>query len=186
LIEQILSYKTLFFDVVTTIGYALLPAMNQSLHAALVKMCTSRGGPLFHSSYGGVIARKMLPTQSIYHQPEQVEARRRQIRTIRWVWYDSPAKIDNVLHVIQTGIGPGIIVLQEKGCLLLWTDSGNSSLQRSQHRNVAVRVDGLSRRITITPFLSQKTVHITLPAEGSVLNFSSMGNSHVATPWTAV
>ena len=35
LIEQILSYKTLFFDVVTTIGYALSPAMNKSLHAAL-------------------------------------------------------------------------------------------------------------------------------------------------------
>ena len=36
LIEQILSYKTLFFDVVTTIAYALSPAMNNSLHAALV------------------------------------------------------------------------------------------------------------------------------------------------------
>ena len=29
--EQILSYKTLFFDAVTTIGYALSPAMNKSL-----------------------------------------------------------------------------------------------------------------------------------------------------------
>jgi hypothetical protein len=36
LIEQILSYKTLFFDLVTTIGYALSPAMNKRLHAALV------------------------------------------------------------------------------------------------------------------------------------------------------
>ena len=35
LIEKILSYKTLFFNIVTTIGYALSPAMNKSLHAAL-------------------------------------------------------------------------------------------------------------------------------------------------------
>jgi len=60
------------------------------------------------------------------------------------MWYDSPVKIDNVLHDLQTGMGPGVNVLQEKGCLLLWPDSGNSTLQLSQHRNVVVRVDGLS------------------------------------------
>ena len=58
--------------------------------------------------------------------------------------YHSLAKLDNVLHGLQTGMGPGVIVLQEKGCLLLWPDSGNSSLQLSQRRNVAVRDDGLS------------------------------------------
>ena len=46
--------------------------MNKSLRAAVVKVCTSGGGPLFHSSYDGVVARKMLPTQSIFHQPEQM------------------------------------------------------------------------------------------------------------------
>jgi hypothetical protein len=143
LIEQILSYKTLFFDIVTTTGYALSPAMNKSLHAALVKICTSGGGPLFHGLYDGVVARKMLPAQSIFHWPEKMEVRRHQIWTIWWVWYDSPAKIDNVLYGLQTGMGPGIIVLQEKG-FLLWPDSGNSSLQLSQHCSVAVRVDGLS------------------------------------------
>ena len=60
------------------------------------------------------------------------------------MWYDSPVKIDNVLHDLQTGMGPGVNVLQEKGCLLLWPDSGNSTLQLSQHRDVVVRVDGLS------------------------------------------
>jgi len=74
-----------------------------------------------------------------------MEVRRRRIWTIWWVWYDSPAKIDNVLHGLQTGMGPGFTVLQEKGCLLLWPDSGNSSLQLSQHRNVLVRVDGFAR-----------------------------------------
>ena len=76
--------------------------MNKSLHAALVKICTSGGGPLSHSSYYGIVARKMLPTQSIFLRPEQMEVRRRQIRTIRWVWWDSPAKIDNVLYGLQT------------------------------------------------------------------------------------
>jgi len=31
-------------------------------------------------------------------------------------------------------MGSGVIMLQEKGCLLLWPDSGNSSLQLSQLR----------------------------------------------------
>ena len=112
--------------------------------------------------------------QSIFHRPEQMEVRRRQIRTIQWVWYDSPAKIDNVLYGLKTGMGPGVIVLQEKGCLLLWPDSGNSSLQLSRRRNVAVRVDGFpgSRKSRmIPPFLSLKTVHVTLPTEGRDLNF---------------
>ena len=50
LIEQILSYKTLFFSIVTTISYAFLPAMNKILHAALVKICTSGGDHTVHLS----------------------------------------------------------------------------------------------------------------------------------------
>ena len=143
-IEKILSYKTLFLDIVATIGYALSPAVSKNLQAALVKICTSGGGPLFQSSYDSVVGRKMLPTQFVFHRPEHMEVRRRQIRTIGWVWYNSPTKIDNVLHVLQTAIVPGPILFQEKSLLLLWPDSGNSSLQLSQRRNVAVRVDGLS------------------------------------------
>jgi len=86
--------------------------MNKSLHAALVKICTSGGGPLFHSLYDGVVTRKMLPTQSIFRGPKQMEVRRCQIWTIRWVWYNSPAKTDSVLHGLLTGMGPGVIVLQ--------------------------------------------------------------------------
>jgi hypothetical protein len=55
---RFLSYKTLFFNIVTTIGYALSPAMNKSLHATLVKICTSGCVPLFHSLYDGVVASK--------------------------------------------------------------------------------------------------------------------------------
>jgi len=34
LMEQILSYKTLFFNIVTAIIYAFLLAMKKSLHAS--------------------------------------------------------------------------------------------------------------------------------------------------------
>jgi len=46
LIKQIFSYKILFFNIVTNISYAFSPAMNKSLHAALIKICTSGGDPL--------------------------------------------------------------------------------------------------------------------------------------------
>ena len=61
LIEQILSYKTLFFNTVTIISNAFSPAMNKSLHAILIKICTNGGASLSHSCQDGVIARKMLP-----------------------------------------------------------------------------------------------------------------------------
>ena len=47
LMEQILSYKMLFFNIVTTISYEFLQAKNKSLHAMLVlKMCPSGGDPI--------------------------------------------------------------------------------------------------------------------------------------------
>jgi len=39
LIEQILCYEALFFNIVTTISYAISPAVNKSLHATLIKIC---------------------------------------------------------------------------------------------------------------------------------------------------
>ena len=48
LIEQILSYRVLFFNVVTMASYAFSPVMNKSLHAVLIKIC-SRGDPLLLS-----------------------------------------------------------------------------------------------------------------------------------------
>lgn len=49
--------------------------------------------------------------------------------------------ISNVLHGLQTGMGPGVIVLQEKGCLYLCPASLN--LQLSQCCYAEVRVDSL-------------------------------------------
>ena len=56
MIEQILSYKTLFFNIVTAIRNAFSPATNKSLHAALIRICTWGDDPLCHSCYDGVIA----------------------------------------------------------------------------------------------------------------------------------
>jgi hypothetical protein len=53
------------------------------------------------------------------------------------VWLDSQAKVCSVLHGDQTGMGPGVIMLQD------WPDSGNSVLHLCQHRDVLVRVDCL-------------------------------------------
>lgn len=50
MIEQILSYKTLFFYTVTITCYTFSPAMNKSLHATLVNICTSGGDPVLLSS----------------------------------------------------------------------------------------------------------------------------------------
>ena len=57
---------------------------------------------------------------------------------------DRSAEISNMLHSLQTGTRPSIIILQEKGCRLLWLDSKCSSLQLSQHQYVAAWLDGLS------------------------------------------
>ena len=53
--------------MVAIINYTFLPVMNKSLLAVLVNICSSRGDPLFHSCYDAVVARKMLPTQCIFH-----------------------------------------------------------------------------------------------------------------------
>jgi len=95
-----------------------------------------------------------------------MEERRRQNRIILWVLYESPAKIGNVLHDLQTGIGPGVILLQEEGCLLLCPDSENSSLQLIERRDVAVRVDGLpdsrkSRKDHPVPIPNDSVHHFT-------------------------
>jgi len=39
LIQQVLSYKTLFANIVTTISCAFLPAVKKCLHAKLVEIC---------------------------------------------------------------------------------------------------------------------------------------------------
>ena len=54
-------YSTCIFYVVTTTLNALLPAMNKSLDASLVKVSALQGGPFLHSG-DDVIVWEALPT----------------------------------------------------------------------------------------------------------------------------
>jgi len=67
LIEQILSCKTLFFTIVTTISYAFLPVMSKILYEKLIKIYNGRGTQLLHRYYDGIVARKMLPMLPIFY-----------------------------------------------------------------------------------------------------------------------
>jgi hypothetical protein len=87
--------------------------MNKSLQAALVKICTSRGGPLFHSSYDGVVVRKMS-TQSIF---QSVRTDRRQkgpnpdytLGVVR-----QSTRTGNVPHGLHTGMGLALSCCKRK------------------------------------------------------------------------
>lgn len=85
------------------------------------------------------------------------------------MWEDKSAKIDNVLHSFQSVMGLSVIVLQEKGCLLLRSHSGNSAFQLSKHPDVVVRVDGLCRFQE-----TQKDYCFPIP-NGSAHKFNSQG-----------
>ena len=45
-IEQVLSYKTWVLNIVPAINYAVLPAMTNSPHTTLLRVCISRDDPL--------------------------------------------------------------------------------------------------------------------------------------------
>jgi len=49
LIEHILHYKILCFNIVITFSSAFSSVMNKSLHAELMNICTRRGDPLLLS-----------------------------------------------------------------------------------------------------------------------------------------
>ena len=159
--------KRLFFNIAITIRYAFSPVVNKSLHAMLIKICTSIGDPLFHSWHDGIVARKMCPCS-----PSLIGLNR---------WKSEGAKSSLKVGVVwqfsqdwqcalrsSDWYGAWCYCVAGDDCLLC-PNSGRWNLQFSQCHNVAVRVDDLSRRIT--HFLSWKTVHITLPTEGCVLNF---------------
>jgi len=101
LIEQILSYKKLLFNIVTTNSYAFLPMMNKSMHALFAKICTNRSDPLLHI-YDTVTARKILPRQSSFHQPNRSQKVLNLNNTVNAVELSSTE-----VHSFQTGMKPG-------------------------------------------------------------------------------
>lgn len=65
--EQILRYKAPFLSRVTTISCAFLAAMNTSLYAALIEVCTCGSDPLFQSTYHSIIAEMYHPPHHCVH-----------------------------------------------------------------------------------------------------------------------
>ena len=94
--------------------------MNRSLNVVLVQICSTRGDSLFHSCNDGDIARKMLPTQSIFHWMDGNQKAPNLDYVVGVV--DSPSRIDSVFHLLPTDIGPGVTVLQENisSLVYLW------------------------------------------------------------------
>ena len=52
--------QKIFFNIVTTLSYSFLPAVNSSLHATLVRICTSGDVPLLPSP-------RLNPITSLIH-----------------------------------------------------------------------------------------------------------------------
>ena len=76
-VEQIVIYKTEFFSIVTAISYALLAAMNESLHAVLVKISPAEVTHCFTAAVMTSFLGILLP--------EQMKVRRHHIWTIQWI-----------------------------------------------------------------------------------------------------
>lgn len=77
-----------------------------------------------------------------------------------------------MFHDLQTGVEPGVIMLQEKSCLLWpgpWGLSRKVSTAMEQSESMVCL--GFRKTTRITPFLSKKTENITLPTEGCILQF---------------
>jgi len=68
LIEQTISYKTLFFNIVTTSSHAFSPTMKKSLHVKLVKICMVVQN-MACSSHCYFHCRSTLPTASLCSHP---------------------------------------------------------------------------------------------------------------------
>ena len=81
-------------------------------------------------------------------------------------------------------MGPGVTVLQEKGFLFLRTDVGNLNFELRQHCSVAVRVPGNAEGSPL-PYTKRECTSLYLLRAVS-WTFPLMGNSPVATPWTAL
>ena len=93
---------------------------------------------LFHSWYDSVIARKMLPMQSLLLVRRDGNQESNPDYMVGVVGQSS--QDGQCTPWSSKWYGPCVIVLQEKGLLLIWVDSGSSSLQLCQCCNEYSRV----------------------------------------------
>lgn len=159
------------------ISHAFLPAMNKSLYAALIRICTSGGDPLFTAAMT-VLQGKCYP-----HSPCVIAPNK---------WKPEGAKsrlCGGCGRTVQPRLATCSIVFKQVwGMVLLYCKRkvvfSNLTLEIWAFSLVNVTVywselmvclsSRKSRRIT--PFQSQTTVHISLPTEVCILNLFSEGD----------
>ena len=117
-----------------------------------------------------IVGRKKFPTHTIFHHLEKKEVRSCQFWTALGMWYNSPANTNNVLHGLQTVMGPDAITWQGKGCFFFFFFffffSGLTlKLQSFSLVGIAKYLSGLlvcvgSRKLSLFP--SPKTVNICI------------------------
>ena len=144
--------------------------MNKVLRAMLVKIYTTRGDPLFYGCYDGEIARKVLSSSLNRWRSEGALSGLYNGcgRTLQ----PSPAMCSTMFKLVWGLMLPcckGKAVFFSVLMLEIWTFGLVSELICLGSRK--------SKRTT--SFLPQNTRHITLPAEGCVLNFIFDGGIHV-------
>ena len=164
----------LFFSIITTIRCAFSPVMNKSLHVRVIKICNSRGDPLFHSCYDGTVARKMLPMQSIIQFPKQME----EGGTKSWLFGGCGRTVQSRLatcsFIFKLVQGLALSYCRRKAVFFtglaveVW-DFSSVGVMMQQPELIDCPYSRKSRRLT--PFLCQKTAHISLPTEGCISNF---------------
>jgi len=73
---QILSYKVLFFNTVTTISYAFSLAIDKSLHAMIIKIFTSEGlsllPPLKHTTHPLTVLTSTLWSTPVFSKHQWI------------------------------------------------------------------------------------------------------------------
>lgn len=135
--EQNFSYKTLFFNIGTTMCYVFSLVIHKRLHQfELIKARRWR-----NSSYVRSVVEES--SQNLQYDPQSSN------RYDTWCY-----------HIVSKS-------------LLLWSEYGNSSFNS---------VNGLSNSTRITPFPSQKTVHILFrsPLHESLFWFWLVMVTHVS------
>ena len=158
-------------------------------HDALIKICTSGGDPLFHSCYDSILARKILPTQSIsiFHWLKLIVRKGSQ----------KASNLDYMVGVLGQSsqlwqCAPQSWNWYRAWCYHVareWLSSSLAWLQISQCCNVAVRVDGLSRFQEIQkdcPFPIPKVSANLLTHWRLHLELFLWWEIQITTPWTAV
>jgi len=145
--KQILSYKTLAFNS-HHYKVCIFPSDEQEPTFLTHNDLHHGGGPQFHSCYDGLNRWKLEGGKSRVHSGCCMTV-----------------EPGIVLHLLQTGMELGTVMLQEKCCLLLWPDSGSLSLHLSQRW--CVQSPGNPEEL---PFSHPKR-QCTAPAGGCVLDF---------------